>query len=944
MDSKRWRQLDDAFQAAADLTQDARHDYLDNLEKDDPELAAEVRSLLAAETGRVADAVAHAAEDAVQGVGAPNQTISGQQFGPYRAGALLGSGGMGEVYVGERVGDDFEQRVALKVIRTTLSSDEARARFLAERRILARLQHDRIARLIDGGVADDGVTPWFAMEYVDGQPLLAALEGSALERRLQVFLEVCDAVHDAHRNRVVHSDLKPNNILVDARGRAKLLDFGIATVLSPDPDPVRDDALQVPPDREEGSGSPMTPAYAAPEQILGEAVTTATDVYALGVVLYELLTGQHPYVSVGQSGVLQQAIVEAMPNPPSAQEAPDSPVPAGRLRGDLDNICLMAMARAPTQRYSSVADLADDIRRYQDRRPVSATPDSFGYRLRRTVARHRALVATMLVAGLAIVALTAVYAARLADERDRARAEAAKAVQVSTFLAELFSASDPSVAQGEAITARALLDRGTERIDRDLADQPAVRADLLHVLGDVYKRLGLYDRALAQLDKAVALNLEIGAGREAELARARVRAGEAHLYEERFDEAAELLRAGLAWQRANLEAPSPDVADTLDLLGRLERLRRQPDAAEPLHQEALAIRRQHFPAVSLPVSESLQSLAMLRLWQGKPDASVDLTREALVMREALLGAEHPETIELQQNLATALQRTGALEEALDVMTEALAGVRKAYGEDHQNVGWTLSGMAYSLQQLGRLDEAVARDREAVAIFRQRGGGPAGVSPLVQLARHLTQAGQLDAAEAAAREALAWLGDTAEKPDPKRSNVLVDLGTILTLRGRYDEADQALRETLRLDMATYGEDHPYVAQDRYKLGDLARIAGRPADALRWLDQALARQRKLRPGANALGLTLTSHGEALLDRGRFDDAEASFREALEVFAVETPDEHPDYASARLGLGAARAAQGAVDEARALMAEAAAQLASALGDEHPKTVAARLRLEGL
>ena len=286
---------------------------------------------------------------------------------------------------------------------------------------------------------------------------------------------------------------------------------------------------------------------------------------------------------------------------------------------------------------------------------------------------------------------------------------------------------------------------------------------------------------------------------------------------------------------------------------------------------------------------------------------MDLIRQALAIRELHLGASHAETLDLQQNLAVFLQRTGDLDEAYQTLEDLLPTLKEVYGEEHQAVGWTFNSMAYSLQQLGRLDEAIEHDRQSVEIFRRRGGGPVGVSPLVQLARHLSAAGRLEEAETAARQALDWLGDTPENPDPKRSNVLVDLGTILTKQGRFDEAKDALRETLRLDIDTYGDDHPYVAQDRYKLGDLARAAGRPLDALPWLDQAIERQRRLRPGANALGLSLTSRGHSLLDLGRIEEAEASFREALDVFAVQTPDDHPDVMAARQGLEAALAAGG-------------------------------------
>ncbi|MEM8932622.1 MAG: serine/threonine-protein kinase [Acidobacteriota bacterium] len=938
-DEVSWQRIDAAFQDAVERTGTALVDHLEQLARSDAALAAEVRSLLAADTGLAGHVVARAVGAMVGGEpGDDTERITTLRFGPYRAGALLGRGGMGAVYVGERTDDDFEQRVALKVVRGSLVSDAVRARFRTERRILARLQHDRIARFIDGGVADDGVTLWFAMEAVDGRPLFEALAGVSLRQRLATFLDICEAVQVAHRNLVVHRDLKPSNILVDAEGRAKLLDFGIATLLGAD-------AQTSAAESSAGDARAMTPAYAAPEQLAGSAVTTATDIYTLGVLLYELLTGRHPFDAERRSGSLQQAILHTTPAPPSRVLGTDARrIDRAALAADLDPICLKALAKQPEARYASAADLAADVRRYLADEPVHAVPATWAYRARKFVCRHRPQVLVAVGAMLAIFGLTIAYGLRLADERDRARAESRKAEQVAAFLAELFSASDPSESEGVQVTARELLDRGVDRIDRDLVDEPEVRADLLHVLGDVHKRLGLYEVSLDLLQRSAEIDTSFGEDRSIERARNLVRIGEVHLYEERFDEAEAAFVDALAIQRRELDGPSAEVADTLDLYGRLERLRRRPDDAERRHQEALRIRRQLFGEVSLPISESLQSLALLRQTQGRPDAAVELLRDALTIRRELLGTDHPETVELTQNLASSLQRTGALDEAFDLMTDAFDGVRAAYGDDHQNVGWALNGMAYSLQQLGRLDEAIDHDRRAVEVFRRRGGGPAGVSPLVQLARHLTQAGQLDEAEAVAREALVWLGDTPEDPDPKRSNVLVDLGTILTLDGRFDEADAALRETLRLDIATYGDDHPYVAQDRYKLAELARVAGRPADALDWLDLAIERQQRLRPGANAFGLSLISRGEELLALTRVADAEAAFREALDVFAIETPDSHPDVATARLGLGAALVVQGQSTAGREMMTAAIDSLTATLGADNPRVRDAVARLDAL
>ena len=939
MDSERWRRIEEAFESARRLDGAAREEYLTQLAADDSELAAEVASLLASDSDRLALVVGRAA--AAVSESATDAESPDLRFGPYRTLRLLGAGGMGAVYLGERTTEDFEQRVALKVVRTALATDEARARFVAERRILAGLQHDRIARFIDGGLADDGLTPWFAMEYVEGRPLTEALEAAPLARRLEVFAEICDAVHYAHRNLVVHRDLKPSNILVDAAGRPKLLDFGIAKVLaSPEADGEASTELT------RAGSRPFTPAYAAPEQISGESVTTATDVYALGLLLYELLTGVHPFESQRRSGSLQHAILHSTPRPPSraAASAPGAWQRARPLARDLDAICLMALRRGAERRHGWAADGGGDVRRHLDHRPVTATPDSIGYRLGKLVRRHRSATLVAALATLLVVALSVAYGLRLQRERDLAVAERRKADQVAGFLTELFSASDPSRSLGEETSARQLLDRGVERIERELVEQPAVRSDLLHVMGDVHKRLGLYERALELLGRAVEIDAGLGASRDLERARSLLRAGEVELYRERFDDAEPLLRRALEIQRRELAEPSSELAETLDLLGRMERERRRLEAAEAFHQEALAVRRRLHDEASLPVSESLQSLAMLRQVSGRSEEAIELLRQALAIRAEVLGPRHPESLELRQNLATALQQTGQLERALVVMREVLDGIRETYGEEHQNAAFALSGIGYSLQQLGRIEEAIENDRAAVEILRRRGGGPAAVGATVQLARHLLQAGELEEAERAARQALVWLEDTPEDPDRRRSNVLIELGGVLTQQRRYDEARAALRDALEIDVVTYGDEHPYVAQDRYKLGELARTAGRYDEALECFDRALDFQRGLRPGANALGLSLVGRGETLLAMGRAAEAEATLREALEVFAVETPAEHPDFAAARLGLGAALAAQGELEEAMAWIVEARDQLAAALGPDHPRSRLAEQRVAEL
>lgn len=484
-DPGRWARLQELFQVALERGPETRSTWLRQLEETDPGLHADVVSLLAAheDPGPIARL-------------SPEHpsTPTLDRIGPYRVLAPLGEGGMATVYLAEREGPDFTQLVALKVSRTGMADSRLADRLRGERRILAGLEHPGIARLVDGGATSAG-QPFCAMEFVDGPNLLDFADRQRLPvaQRLRLFLEVCAAVHYAHQQLVVHRDLKPSNILVGPEGRAKLLDFGIAKLL--------DAAGEVDPAiRATHTAAWFTPAYASPEQIRGEPVTTLTDVYALGIVLYQLLTGARPYDVDGRSPAeVERIVCERLPDLPSvaaarspaaiAQARRTSPERLRRLLvGDLDTIVLKALAKEPARRYASVEQLAEDLRRYLDGHPILARPDRLRYRAGKFVRRHRTAVAAASLAALSLIggiAATAWQAARARRERDRAARALTETKQalsqsedVTDFLVGLFRSSDPSVTAGNAAAARELLRRGVSQAN-GLAGQPAVQARVL---------------------------------------------------------------------------------------------------------------------------------------------------------------------------------------------------------------------------------------------------------------------------------------------------------------------------------------------------------------------------------------------------------------------------------------------------------------------------------
>ncbi|HET7216574.1 MAG TPA: protein kinase, partial [Vicinamibacterales bacterium] len=526
--SDEWARLEAVLDEVLELEGDVRLEAIARACGDDEALRAKVEAFVAADVEAhdfletpAAEYAAGLVRAAADEAPAEEREQPGDLVGPYRVISEIGRGGMGRVFLARRDDGQFDQRVALKLLRAGGDGVEIQQRFLRERQILARLQHPNIARLLDGGVTADG-RPYFAMEYVAGEPITLYCDRRRLDvnKRLDLFIAVCDAVQYAHQNLVVHRDLKPSNTLVTADGEVKLLDFGIAKVLhEPDEGGNGDPTLT-----RLGSG-PMTPEYAAPEQVRGDPVTTATDVYALGALAYELLTGRGPHrLTRLTAAEVERVIAEGDVDRPSAAIARSRPIADGRtaddvaaaratdgprlrrqLRGDLDTIVMTALQKDPARRYASAGALVDDLRKYQGRMPIAARPDSVSYRASRFVRRHAigvaatALVLASLVAGL----IGTAWQARVASR------EALKAREISQFLASLFEVADPARTNGRDVTAKDLLDRGAARVETELADQPDVQADMLVLLGKIYRDLGEYDRAQPLLERAVALRTSV---------------------------------------------------------------------------------------------------------------------------------------------------------------------------------------------------------------------------------------------------------------------------------------------------------------------------------------------------------------------------------------------------------------------------------------------------
>jgi tetratricopeptide (TPR) repeat protein/predicted Ser/Thr protein kinase len=837
---------------------------------------------------------------------------NGRRIGPYRVLRELGRGGMGVVYLAERCDGQFEQRVALKLIKRGMDSDEIHRRFLTERQILARLNHPHIARLLDGGVTIEG-RPWFAIEYIEGTTLLAHCETRDLdlEARLRLFLDVCDAVRYAHQNLVVHRDLKPSNILVTAEGEVNLLDFGIAKLLSPDSEAatrLTETGFRV-----------LTPEYAAPEQVRGEAVTTATDVYALGAVLYELVSGQQAHRLESRSPMhVAWVVCEVDPERPSlvASEATRE-----RLRGDVDTIVLTALQKEPGRRYSTVEQLASDIKRYLDGLPVSARPDTWRYRASKFVARHRLGVAAATGIAFSLVAglVGTGWQARVAAGQARvASAEAAKQRAVRDFLVQLFEASDPEEAMGHELTARELLERGRRSLDTALAAQPSVRADLLTAVAAAYVNLGHAPQGDTLFARAVALTRSLPGDVDVQLATALTDWSGNLMMEEKFDQAEAQLQEAIERLRRR-GTDDPRVAQPLRMLGRLNTYKGNNQRAEALIREALAIDRRHHGAGSWEVADDSDILGFQLLQEGHLSAADSAIGVALTTWRRLLPPDHPTLLWSMSNLAAVRTAQGNNDEAIRLLQDVAAGQRRIYPGGHSELAHTLTELGDLLGEQGRYAEAESLTAQAVELHRSLLGPDNSHATMLleNLADFRYHMGKLGPATHDMRQVLLTWWRTRGPDDRRTLWALNELGVYMREQGRYGEAATMANEALTGRRKVLGDSSPQVARSLRDLALARRGLGKRAEAEQLLRDALAIDRKSRPlGDEETTRVLSDLGAVLNERRRPKDAEPLLREAL---TAKNPP-----LGARRELGYSLALQGRYPEAEQLLGEAEHELA--------------------
>lgn len=925
MTPQRWDQVQGLFEAALAQDPDERTAYLQRACDGDDALFREVVSLLEADDQALSFLDGHALEG-IDALDLPDGlSFEGAQIGPYRLLRLIGEGGMGLVYLAERADGVFEQQVALKLIKRGMDTAQIVRRFEAERQILARLQHENVARLLDGGVTDEGL-PYFVMEYVDGVPIdeYCDTHRLSIDERLDLFVTVCKAVLYAHANLVVHRDLKPENILVTQAGTVKLLDFGIAKVLGGDEEQTQ--LTQV-------GGRVLTPGYASPEQIRGEVIGTASDIYSLGVVLYELLVGQRPYAATGATPEAQ-ALGATEPERPSTaigrttQDADTQTAETisqarrtqpeklrRRLSGDLDVICLKALRKEPERRYGTVEAFSEDIRRHRTGLPVLARRDAVGYRVRKFMVRHRTGVAISAAVVLLIAVLVGFYTVRLSQERDRAQVEAEKARQVAAFLESVFETTDPSEARGETVTARELLDTGRARIAEELANQPLIRATLLRTLGNVYRKLSLFEAAQPLLEEAFTLHHDAYGLRHPETASSQT-ALALILDEVGETVAAEgLYRQALATRRGLLISNHPDLAESLANLGYLLQNQGADEEAEALFREELAINRAHLPPDHPQVTTSMTRLARLLRHQNRYDEAEALLREALAAQRLHYGGAHPDVASTLRNLASLLRDTDRYEEAGALYRETIAMRRTLYGDLHTEVGVALNSYAQLLRHQGKLDEAVEVAREAITVA-EHVYGPVHDEPATgyfNIGLILRDADDLGGAQQAFQQALDIENQVYDTNHPSRAYTLLELADVYQRRGAADKAEPLIRQALAAWQISLPADHRNLIDARRDLGVCLADLGRYAEAEQMLREALAMRIKLRGDDHVeVAGNRSRLAEVLTKIRQFEEAEALLLAALPIFQAGSDDQDEDVQQTYRNLIALYEAWGKPDRA--------------------------------
>lgn len=899
------QRISELFDELHELDAASRAQRLAQLRVDLPDIAAEVASWLQKdnETDGVLDKLLEQSAERLA-VAAPNLTDrSGQHIGPYQLIRRVGRGGMGEVYEASRSSVDFNQHVAIKLLRRGLDSEDIVRRFVRERRILAQLEHPGIARLTDGGVSEDGL-PYLVMEFVDGKSLLEAVEeqGLDLQTRLKLFLQICDAVAYAHRRLIVHRDLKPSNVMLTPDQQPKLLDFGIAKLLEGEDEQLTRTDMRV-----------MTPNYAAPEQILGQPISTATDVYALGIMLYELLTGLSPNQRGGKpmQQVTNELAHESVMRPSAAvlasaeTESPQRQKLSRQLSGDLDIIVLHALKREPERRYQGAAEFADDLRRHIAGHPVRAQTDTMTYRMRKFATRHRGGVAATLLAVLGILVglVIAISQAKIAREQaDRAQAELQRADAMKSFTLSLFREQDPMQrGKPEPRTSSELIASGIERARAEFSGDPVQLSEVLNDLGEIQTGLGDYDSAVAVLQQALEVRI------------------------------------------ASFGDDSERVAETQSNLGAALNARGDlVPGTDLLERSARTLERQ----LGADAKPTLKAKSRLVMWfyrgqRGKE--AIALARELLQIHERVYGPDAPQTLARLADIGTILEQEDELAEAEQFNRELIQRVERAQGSESFWLVRPLGLLGDLLRRKQSYAEAEVVYQRAVKLARAFQSKPILARLILRQGDLMRRMQRVEEADLLFQDALTLLPPTG----PERADVEMLRAAMLRANGDLKGAAAGFLRSYHLMLDAVGAESTYPWTGALHYAATERRAGNGDAAEPLLLQAVAAMRRIaKPESYDLMLATMTLAEWRVEQGRDREAIPLFDEAIAIGEAINVVTHPDNLTGRLSRAASNIALKGPEE-MAHAAEDVAFVLAAHSEEAPLPAPIREeaeRLQGL
>jgi len=845
MDSLQWQELERLFFEIADLPEPEQRKRLDIIRESHPHLYEELFRLIQEEQAL------HPllkTEPTQLWQGWRDMELVGSAIGHYQLESLLGTGGMGSVFLAKRTDGAFDQEVAIKLVNKDRFSRQRLAYFEQERQILAQFQHPHIARLYDGGVTGAG-RPYYIMEYIAGKPIDVYLKEQrlSLRERLVLFLQIGKAVQYAHQQMILHLDLKPANILVDESNQIKLLDFGVARLIQP---PLTDS-----PDTQQASIQPYTLAYAAPEQLQHQPVSIATDIYALGILLYQLLTDVHPFMDrYAEKELLRVAMIDQTPPYPSeiaSQSVVEIPY-ARQLTGDLDVICIKALEKKPEARYDTVTTMMKDIQAYLEGQPISLRKNDWGYHLKKYVKRNQRLVSLVGAAVLVVIALSIFYTIQLAQEKNNALKAAQKSGQVVSLLSNMLTQANPNVSLGKELTASEMLAIGVDQFHQQLQKEPELLAEMYDVLGSIYLDRGAYSMAESLFTVSMGLKDSLYPQLTSAHISSYYNLGNTYNRMGAFDSAQyylfKALEEGEPFETDNMynkadiyyelsviagengnhvksdsllqltlthrDRPiaEPDSFDALIWLSRGINSRKlgQYDTAAYYYQLSLDLRRELYPEVHPEVAHSLNHLSSLYQEMEQYDQALVFANQSLKIRKQVFGREHPETLASWANLARTYSRSGDYPQALQNYDSVKLYMGKILGEDHYYYAGILGSIGGVHMKMGAYDESRDYYEQAVKISLE-----ALPKDHVYQSRSMLGLGNVYMKLEQWEKSAKWLSEalrirllTAEAQDPEIAHIQTNLGTCLLQLNQLSQADslyQLAYQTFEQDTATYSAE-------------------------------------------------------------------------------------------------------------------------------------------